>query len=108
MKPMTIDRFRKWKAAGRNMIPWGEIEATVIELAALEQLVRDSDGSVLKRVLRVETVLADLDTRTRLVLADLRGATTEGLKEAVEAAIRDMHEALNRVAQVRVSTGEKR
>lgn len=96
---MTIDAFRKWRAT-RTTIPWADIEATVVELAALEQVVRDSAEPALKRALKAEVALTDLDTRVRLVLGDLRDAKPDGLKEAVEAAIRDMHEALGRVVKL--------
>ena len=96
-KPMTIDAFRKWRATKATAIPWGELEATVIEVAALEQVVRESGEPALKRALRAEMQLDALETRMRLVLADLMSAAPEGLKEAVEAAIRDMRTALKQV-----------
>ena len=96
-KPMTIDGFRKWRASKATAIPWAELEATVIEVAALEQILKESPEPVLKRALRAEMKLDALETRMRLVLADLMSAAPEGLKEAVEAAIQEMRAALKQV-----------
>lgn len=97
-KPMTIAAFRKWKET-RSRIPWDELEATVVEVAALEQILRDSPEPLMKRALKAEGALADLDTRVRLVLSDL-SAKDAPLKEAVETAIRDLREALARVVKL--------
>lgn len=96
-KPMTITAFRKWKET-RSRIPWDELEATVIELAALEQVLKEEP--TLKRAVRAEMALADLDTRVRLVLSDLSSAADEELKAALAAAIRDLREALQRVVKL--------
>lgn len=96
-KPMTIARFRKWRES-KSRIPWDELEATVIEVAALEQIVKESPEPLMKRALRAELALADLDTRVRLVLSDLSGA--EDLKAAVAAAMKDLREALARVVKL--------
>jgi 2-phospho-L-lactate guanylyltransferase (CobY/MobA/RfbA family) len=103
-KPMTIAAFRQWRTSKATAIPWAELEATVIEVAALEQILKDSPEPVLKRAIRAEMKLDALETRMRLVLADLMSAAPEGLKEAIEAAIRDMRTALKQV----VTTKEKR
>jgi hypothetical protein len=94
---MTLARFRQWKES-KARIPWDEIEATVIEVAALEQILKDEPEALMKRAMRAELALADLDTRVRGVLLDLDGA--EDLKAAVEAAIRDLREALQRVVKL--------
>lgn len=96
-KPMTIAAFRKWKAT-RTRIPWDELEATVIEVAALEQQL--SDESTLKRAMRAETALADLDTRVREVLADLSDVKDAEMKAALEKAIAELRQAVNRVVKL--------
>lgn len=98
-KPMTIAAFRKWKET-RARIPWDELEATVIQVAALEQLVRESPEPLMKRALRAEMALADLDTRVRLVLSDLSAAADAEMKTAVTTAIADLKEALQRVVKL--------
>lgn len=102
---MTIASFRQWRASKDSAIPWAELEATVIEVAALEQILKESPEPVLKRAIRAEMKLDALETRMRLVLADLMSAAPEGLKEAVESAIRDMRLALKQVVS---TTKEKR
>lgn len=104
-RPMTIASFRQWRASKATAIPWAELEATVIEVAALEQILKESPEPVLKRALRAEMQLDALETRMRLVLADLMAAAPDGLKETVEAAIRDMRLALKQVVS---TTKEKR
>lgn len=96
---MTIVAFRKWKAT-RTRIPWDELEATVIEVAALEQVLKESPEPMLKRAMRAEAALNDLDVRVRLAIADLRAADIDGLKEAVATAIAQLQEAVNRIVKL--------